>query len=379
MAQAEKRGRHRGGSRAFWRSRKLMAVVAIIALLVGVRAALPVVIERYANRTLDELTGYSGHIEDVDLQLFRGAYRIEGVRVVKTGGKQPVPFFSAAVVDLSIQWGALLDGAIVAEIDLQRPKVNFVTAKGEQKQEEQVKPSENWTDVVQDLVPFSINRFSIADGEVHYRDFTSEPQVDIYLQDLEAEARNLTNSEERSGSLVASFDGRGTAMGSGQLRLRGSVDPYAKEPTFETAFSLSKLDLRQLNPYLRAYANVDVERGTFALDAEFASKNGRFEGYVKPFVEDLDVLRWNEEGESFPNKLWQGLVEFASELLEDQSKDRAAARVPFKGRFDQPEVGVWSAIGSLLRNAFIEALRRGLEGSVELEKVAGQDDDEKQD
>ena len=370
-------------TRGFFRSKKIIALGLIILVLVGVRVALPTVVKRYANRTLDELEGYSGHITDVDLQLFRGAYQIEGVSIVKTGGKQPVPFFSASEIDLSVQWGALLDGAIVAEIDVRDPKVNFVTAtekpKQQQKQQEQVAPASNWTDVVKDLVPVSINRFSLSNGSIHYRDSSTEPKVNVYLQKLSAEARNLTNSEERSGSLVASFDGRGTAMGSGQLRLRGSVDPYAKEPTFETAFSLSKLDLRQLNPYLRAYANVDVERGTFALDAEFASKNGGFEGYVKPFVEDLDVLRWNEEGESFPNKLWQGLVEFASELLEDQSKDRAAARVPFKGRFDQPEVGVWSAIGSLLRNAFIEALRRGLEGSVEMEKVAGQDDDEKKD
>lgn len=40
----------------------------MIALLVGVRAELPVVIERHANCTLDELTRYSCQIEDVDLQ-----------------------------------------------------------------------------------------------------------------------------------------------------------------------------------------------------------------------------------------------------------------------------------------------------------------------
>src|SRR5688572_7669468 len=112
----------------FWRSKKLMALVAVLVLLIGIRAALPEVIERYVNKTLDELEGYSGHIDDVDLALYRGAYQIEGVRIVKTGGKQPVPFFSASEIDLSVQWGALLDGEVVAEIDLHGPKVNFVTA-----------------------------------------------------------------------------------------------------------------------------------------------------------------------------------------------------------------------------------------------------------
>jgi uncharacterized protein DUF748 len=383
----------------------VQVLIGFVALLVGIRAVLPIVVERYVNKTLDELEGYSGHIEDVDLALIRGAYVIEGVRIVKTGGKVPVPFFSASQIDLSVQWGALLDGAIVSEIDVQDPKVNFVTApskdeknskddekpkgedepkgdekpKGEAKsggtssQEEQVAPSSNWTDVVKDLVPFDINRFSIQNGEVHYRDFGSEPNVDIYVQDIQAEARNLTNSEERAGSLVATFDGRATAMRSGRISFKGQVDPYAKEPTFQTAFKLNGLDLPQLNPYLRAYANVDVEKGTFSLDAEFAASQGKFEGYVKPFIDHLDVLRWQSEKESFPNKVWQALVEGTNNLIKDKSRDRTAARIPFEGRFDQPKIGIWSAIGSVLRNGFIEALRRGLEGSIDMRKLSGSD------
>jgi uncharacterized protein involved in outer membrane biogenesis len=361
------------------RSRKAQLVLGVVVLLVAVRAVLPIAVKYYANKTLDELKGYSGHIEDVDLALIRGAYVIEQVSIVKTGGKAPVPFFSASKVDLSVQWGALLDGSIVSEIDVYRPKLNFVTAakseaaqktKGETKQE-QVEPASNWTDVVKDLVPFNINRFSINDGEVHYRDFSSEPKVDIFVQDIVAEARNLTNSEDKSGSLVASFDGHARAMQSGKIDFEGKVDPYAKQPTFDASFRLNGLELRQLNPYFRAFANVDVEKGELSLDSEFAAKNGSFEGYVKPFIDHLDVLQWQKEGESFPNKVWQALVEVTGEILQDQSRDRTAARIPFEGRFDDPKVGVWSAIGSLLKNAFIEAIRRGLEGSIDIEKVAG--------
>lgn len=364
-----------------WRrfgTRGFKLLLAVVVLLVAVRAVLPIVIERYANQTLDELEGYSGHIEDVDLALIRGAYVIEGVRIVKTGGKVPVPFFSASEIDLSVQWKALLDGAVVAEIDVHRPKLNFVAAaddasKAQEKAQEQLEPSDNWTEVVKDLTPFNINRFSIIDGEVHYRDFDAKPQVDIYVQGLNAEARNLTNSEDRSGSLVASFDGRATAMGSGRIRFDGRVDPYAKQPTFDFDFKLNDLELKQLNPYFRAYAKMDVEKGTFSMDGEFAASKGRFEGYVKPFVENLDVLRWEKEGESLPNKVWQAVLDAASELLEDQSKDQAATRIPFKGTLENPDIDVWSAAGNLLRHAFIEALRRGLEGSVDLQKVAGQD------
>jgi hypothetical protein len=370
----------------FLHLRTVQVALAIVAVLIAVRAVLPIAIERFANKTLDSLEGYSGHIEDVDLALIRGAYVIEGVRIVKTGGKVPVPFFSASEIDLSVQWGALLDGVIVSEIDVRSPKINFVTEPSgeeaktsEQKKakarQSQTEPASNWTDVVKELTPFKINRFSISDGRVHYRDFGSKPKVDVYVQNIDAEARNLTNSEERPGSLVSTFEARALAMKSGRIRMDGKVNPYAKAPTFDVALRLNDLDLRQLNPYLRAYAKIDVERGSFSLDSELAAKEGRFNGYVKPFIEKLDVVRWGQEEESLPNKAWQAAVEAAGELFQDQSRDRTATRIPIEGRFDQPDIDVWSAVGNLLRNAFIEALQRGLEGSIDVEKVAGKDSD----
>jgi hypothetical protein len=333
-------------------------------LLIGVRAALPIVLERFVNRTLDQLEGYSGRVEDIDLGLWRGAYQIEGIRIVKTGGRIPVPFFQASLLDISVEWRALFDGDIVAEIELFRPRVNFV--KGPTKRTSQTEPASNWTDTVRELAPFRINRFAINDGEVHYRDLHSEPKVDVYIQDIRATARNLTNAGDRSGSLVATFDADALAMGSGKVHLKGKYDPYAKQPTFDLAFGLDKLDLTQANEFLRAYASIDAERGTLSLDGEFAAAKGRFRGYVKPFIEELDVLRWGEEKENVINQLWQGLVELAGTILEDPDKSRIATRIPFAGTIDDPAASVWSTIGGLLRNAFIESLRRGFEGKVDI-------------
>lgn len=364
--------------RAILTSKTGIILSVLLALLIGLRVALEPIVERYANKTLDELDGYSGHIEDVDIALLRGAYVIEGLRITKTGGNVPVPFLSASRVDLSVQWAALLDGAVVAEIEVSDPQLNFVNASEKQGKQQasqsQVEPSKNWTEVVKDLVPISINRFAIDNGRVHYRDFSSSPKVNVFVKDIYAEARNLTNSEDRTGSLVASFDGRALAMGSGRIELDGKVDPYAKSPTFEADFKLDGLAMKELNSYLRAYANVDAEKGTFSLDAEFAARGGRFDGYVKPFVKDLDVLSWRKEEESVPNLIWQGIVGTAAAIVQNQKKDQSAMRIPINGRLENPEVGVWSALGSLLKNAFIQALHRGLEGSVDIQEVSGKDD-----
>lgn len=335
------------------------ALILLVVLLIVGRAVLPTVLERYVNRTLDNLDGYSGRVSDIDLSLWRGAYQVQGISIVKTGGRIPVPFFQATELDISVQWKALLDGDIVAEIDLYRPRVNFV--KGPTKQTSQTEPAPNWTETVRELAPFRVNRFSIINGEVHYRDLHSEPKVDVYVQDVRAEARNLTNAGDLSGSMVATFDVDARAMGSGRVHLEGKYDPYAKRPTFDLAFRLNELELKQTNDFLRAYANIDAERGTLSLDGEFAAARGRFRGYVKPFIRDLDILRWNED-DSFVNKLWQGVAEVAAEVLEDGDTDRIATRVPFEGSIDDPAADIWSTIGGLLKNAFIQSLRRGLEG-----------------
>jgi len=346
----------------FLRSPLFWIATVLVVGLIGLRIALPDIVLRYVNKELDNLEGYSGRIEDVDISLWRGAYQIQGVKIVKSNGRIPLPFFAADEVDISVEWKALFDGDIVAEIDLHRPVLNFVN--GPTERTSQTEPGDNWTETVRDLAPFNINRFAIHGGSVHYRDLHSDPKVDIYLQRVNAVARNLTNAEDLAGSLVATFDANALAMSSGVLKLNGSYNPYAKKPTFEVAATLNRLSLTQLNSFLKAYASVDAESGKLSVDTELAASKGRFRGYVKPFIDDLQVLDWDNERESFFNRVWQGIVEVAAEVLEDQGKDRIATRIPFEGTVDDPQADIWSTIGGILKNAFLESLRRGLEDKI---------------
>src|SRR5437667_11295746 len=92
-----------------------------LILVVIIRALLPFWVRDYVNRKLSEIPEYRGHVSDVTLHLWRGAYQIHYVDIVKTTGHVPVPFFSAPLVDLSLQWRALLDGTVVGQLDIFRP------------------------------------------------------------------------------------------------------------------------------------------------------------------------------------------------------------------------------------------------------------------
>lgn len=349
-------------------SRKVLIIGGIIILiLIVIRIALPYIIKDYVNRKLDSIPVYQGYVDDIDLHLWRGAYEIEGVKLLKETGDVPVPFFSADKIDLSVEWGALFDGSVVGEIVFLNPKLNFVSAPSEEQSQTDI--DESWQDVVKDLFPLKINRFEIVNGEIHYKDFHSDPKVDIYLEQMNAVATNLTNSEDLSENLVADIKAKGIIMETGNFELNTKINPYTEEPTFNHDFSAREIQLAKLNEFLKAYAGFDVQKGVFHLDGEFAASDGRFEGYVKPIIKDLEVISLEEEHENVFEFLWESIVGLVSEIFENPSEDQVATRIPFSGNFKDPTANIWETIGMLIRNAFIEALVPGIERRINLGDV----------
>ena len=350
-----------------YRKKKVIIPAAIILLLIAIRIALPSIIKDYVNVRIDELEGYSGSVDDVDLNLWRGAYEIEDVLLYKIDGSRKVPFFSTNKIDVSVEWSALFDGSFVGEIVLDSVNVNFVK-KGKKSNVEMADTSD-WKRTVRDLFPLKINRFAVNNGEVHYRDFNSDPKVNIYLQKLKMSAENLTNSKDLSDSLISSVTASGLALGSGKFDFSAKLDPFAGKPTFDLNAEIKDVDLTKLNDFIKAYGKFDVEKGTFGLYGEFAAANGKFEGYLKPLFENLKVIDLNKDSKQPLQLIWEGIVSGISELFENQPKDRLATQIPFSGAFDDPDIDIWKAIGKVLQNAFLKALIPGIEGSVNMEDV----------
>src|SRR3954469_8779048 len=104
----------------FW-----LIIVLAVAFIV-VHTYLAIWVRDYVNRKLSEIPGYRGHVAAVTLHLWRGAYQVHHVDIKKTDGDVPVPFFTAPLVDLSVEWAALFNGALVGEIYFNQPELNFV-------------------------------------------------------------------------------------------------------------------------------------------------------------------------------------------------------------------------------------------------------------
>lgn len=357
-------------ARRFWHGLSVttrILLLTIIALLIVGRLAMPYAVKRYVNHKLQQLPGYGGSIGDVDIHLYRGAYSIHDVDILKKTNRVEFPFVKAERVDFSVDWREVRNRALVGEVDLYRAQVNFVIA--ERKDEDQTGMDRSWLEVVKDLFPFKINRFAIHDSQVWYRDLAREPKLDIAVTNLFVVCSNITNSRNLTNELPTPFHVTGTSIGGGKLVVSGAANPFTETPRFDVDARMEGVDLTALNDFLRAYANVDVKRGTLNFYTEMAAADGRFKGYAKPLVSDLDIVDLSDDVKKPLKLFWETFVAGVMKLFKNQPKDRFAAQVPIEGNIDDPKANIIETLASVLQNAFVKALSPSVEGQIDIESA----------
>ena len=350
------------------RKRKtLIALLAVVTLLVAARIALPYLVEDYANKKLAALDSYDGHVGDIDIHLWRGAYSIDNIEIVKTGASRPVPFFRSDRVDLSVEWRSLLRGSIVSEASFLGPELNLVQGKNEA--DSQLGKEENWNARLEELFPFRFNTVEVSDGTVRFLAPGISTRDAITARRVNGSISNLTNVLDTGKETFADFGITADVLEGAPAKVGGSINAFAAQPTFDVNLEVKKVQLPQVNPWLREYIKADAEAGKFELYMELAAADGKFKGYAKPILQDVDLYRSGEEEESALKRVWEGFLDFAANVLENKDADQVAARIPFTGTIKDPETNLFATIASVMRNAFISAFARSLEGSITLRDV----------
>jgi hypothetical protein len=309
----------------------------------------------------------------VSMRLWRGGYRIHRINIFKKNGGVASPLFSAGEVDLSIEWRELFHSAIVGEVITRQPRINFVM--GPTPEQTQNGKEERWDKMLESLFPFKLNRVEISNGEIHFQNPSAKPPVDIYMSRIFATATNLSNSRDLKQKLPSGLTATALMLGGGQLNLQLQMNLIKVTPTFEMNCGLTNVNLVALNDFLRAYGKFDVERGKFALFTSVAADNGAYDGYCKVFFENLNVFEWEKERKKNVLEIfWQAIIGGVATIFKNQPKDQLAAKVPISGTYSNSSVGVLTAVGTLLQNAFIHALVPKLDQPVTVEQVAGTND-----
>ncbi|HEV2621443.1 MAG TPA: DUF748 domain-containing protein [Frateuria sp.] len=344
--------------------RSLVVALVIVVLLVTARVALPYVVKDYLNRKMDRMGDYHGHIADIDIHLWRGAYSIDALRIDKVTGKVPVPFFAAATTDIALSWRALTHGTVRGRVEFDQASLNFVDGEG--KAAGQSGKGVDWRQKLEMLLPIRLDEVRVHRGEVTFHNFVSRPKVDLKMTDVDATVINLTNADRSQGRRVADLDASAKVLGNAPLTAKASFDPLAPRLLdFTFALSVTDIELTRLNDLARAYAKLDFAggHGTFVMQLE--AKNGALDGYAKPLLHDVQIFSWKQDvEEEHKNPLriaWEAIAQGITSLFKNHKQDQFATRVPISGRIDNKDVSTWGAIVGVLHNAFVQAYSPKLE------------------
>lgn len=344
----------------FKKSYKITALV--ILLLIGIRLALPYLVKNYVNKTLEELPGYTGHVADIDLHLYRGAYTIDGLVLKEDGGNPKYPFLQIPTTNLSVEWKTLLKGKLVGEVIMQSPQLNVVEAKKAPAAKNEP-TRKHWSEVVKDLMPITINRFVVNNGKLAYLDFSNKKLIDMHISDMQLVALNLANVENAATELPSTIRLTGKSIGGGNLKGNMKANLLKELPDFDMKMQLTRVNLTSINDFIDAYAKFDVERGQLDMYSELKLKDGQLDGYVKPFFENVKILNLKKDvkEEGLLRTAWEAVAGLFVEAAENQPRDQIATKVPIRGNVNQPDTDISTTVVNVLRHAFFKAFDKGLE------------------
>ncbi len=330
----------------------------VIALLIF-RLFLPGIVKNYVNKKLNELPGYSGHVNDIDISLYRGAYVIKGLLLKKKTDPEKYPFLVIGRADLSVEWRALFHGRLVGEVVLDQPVVHILATEELNKE-----PSkESWTKTVKALMPMTINRLQINRGKLAYLDLHKQPVTDLHIDNMQLTALNLANVQKSNKRLPSQVSLTGMSVGGGRLKVDMDVNALKDIPDMAAAVSLKGTNLLSLNSFFEGNAKIDVERGRIDIFSKFTLLGGEMDGYVKPFISDLKVLDVKKDIKKKGGVLRvikKAVVGLFAKAVTNPKTKKIATVIPIKGNIKDPKTGGWTAFVGVLKNAFIQALHESL-------------------
>jgi hypothetical protein len=362
MDQAKPEQKRKGRMRPWERfSRRTLIVLGIIAVvLIAARLALPSVLRSAINARLEKIPDYTGWVERVGVSLWRGAYTLHGLTIQKRNGALKEPYFTAREIDFSVAWRELLHGRFLGDVALEVPVLTLVAAPSNEAT--QLTADRRWQDVINDIFPIDITWLKITEGQVHYINRAAKPQVDIRIAHLRALATGLRNhSTSDSGEFPATIVLAGETIGEGQLKISTQLEPLAIDPHFLLKLELEKVSLPALNEFMRAYAGVDVSKGTFSVYVEAAARDGRYEGYFKPFFDQVDFGEPPGKETRLSQEIWEWFVKTFAWIFKNHPRDEVATKIPFSGDIKNLDFHKWETFKNLVHHAFIEPFQQKLD------------------
>lgn len=350
-------------SRIFKKVNKTVLIVVVV--LLGLRIATPYAVTLGTNWYLqNKLEDMKGHLDDFDLALLRGAYRVHGLKIWQTNVGEKLPLIHLETATVTIAWKELFRGQILSDVSVNGLTINYVDSAFPDKKQ----APKDWRKLVKELMPIKISSFDLANSAFHFYNNDFKVPVEVSVTDIDLEVKNLRNTAGEK-KMPSSYKLEAQLEKSGKITSKGRFNALKKDPVFDGSFKMENFRLRELNDYLRVYGPVTFNRGTFNIYSEVAIKEGKVAGYVKPFMKKADFIKNNESFINGRHLLLEVTGGMTNLLLRASKDGSAAAQVDFKGPLKKPNIETKDAIMSALSNAFKDPLKQKVDHDINLKDV----------
>lgn len=336
-------------------------IILILIILVILRIALPIVVLKIANHTLENMDGYYGQVEDVDFALYKGAYSAQGVSLNKIDSAtgEHIDFLYIANTEFSIQWDVITKG-FVGKLKVHNPTVTLTEGKMEIRNI--IQDSTQFIELKNKALPLKLNKAKVHNATIKYINNVRDKPFDILIHDIHVVGTNLrqVNKKQPSSLLVEAnfYDGK----------IRISVDGnLLQKPNFKVKTIWNNTDLAQLNDVLTSYANFDVNKGSFSLSSDITVRNHSLNGHIKPVIKNLDITGKEDKSDGLLQKGWEVLLGGVAQVIEHPKSQKIATEIPVDGKLSDPDINAMYAIGQLLRNAFIKSIDEEVANTLDTE------------
>ncbi len=338
-----------------------------VAVVFMVRLLLPYVALIGINWALaNKLKTYDGHVNDLDLSLYRGAYQLQGLELKKKNSLAP-PLLYVVQIDLSLAWRTLLQGNVTGDVELLESQVRIIDSD-EKKKKQFGNDEPGWKEALSVIFPITIESLTVKNSAVFFSNSKLTKSKPVQIGKINLTARHLRSRPEGNDDALSPFEGSAILQDHAKIKFDGKLDALAKELRFDLNASLINFRPKDINPILLTYLPLNLTKGELSIYAEVATSEKDMVGYAKVFLKNIDVIAAQQDLKSGKHLFLELGSAFANWILKNSKDQTVAAQIPFtrqNGKFDiDTSETFWSAIKNKR-----DELERGFDNSISLKNL----------
>jgi hypothetical protein len=339
----------------FWSATALVVLIVLVIIAAFfIDEPLRQRMEANLNRAL---RGYTVRIGKLDFHPIGLSLDLEDSLIIQNDNPEP-PVAQIANLSASVQWRALLHGRLVADFQVDNPKLYINRKQAKREYDDKVPMKERgWQQALEEIYPLKINRFRVRNGALTYVD--EGPFRPLELKQINLTAENIRNVRSDPDVYPSPVLIEAAVFDKGRLRAEGHAD-FLAEPhvTFRSkALSLEDIDLAYFKPIVERY-NFTVRQGSLSAfgNVEYGAKAQRID-ISEVRVQNADAEYIHRTAESIAKKAGEKVDETAKkysdrpELAVNIAKTRVQGKLGFLNAARQPQYRIfWNDLDLQIAN-----------------------------